>query len=533
MSTTSSRYRKPIIEQFEDRRLLAIDIDLDQTTGPTIEQYGWDIKGGANIRDQSRSDWYHSTGANIFRVPFFPTAHNQDGTIDESDYANQLRDINLVRNSNPQIKIFASLKLRGADTFPAWMETGESCRIFSHNVFKPDVESYTDALVDYIEYFHQNGIKIDAFGLNNEVENCLTPSRYTDVVQSLRSKLANSPIPPEYRSFDLVGPDAFRVSTGASYVGDLANPDDVIDIAGIHFYAGSSDASFELNANRVDPDDIGGVAQPTSWQEQKSAITSIAVELTEPAVVVRDDITLTNLGLDGGVNPHVITLEEGQLAVVGKTLTISFPDNDLPEGVYQLELSESIENGNGLGLDGNGDGIAGDPFVIRGSQSNGFYKLLADWNGDFGVSVFDFTTFSYWFGHGTDVAPSYVDLSGDEGVSVFDFTGFANNFGKGVNFPAALAGIPVGVGQSNGLGGHVEPIQRTPLDRSVNHRPVNQHLVNARDVHDLAMLEVLHEWNIADGHLLDREVVAFVERENVLPLTFIPAVDDDAQLFSV
>jgi hypothetical protein len=171
--------------------------------------------------------------------------------------------------------------------------------------------------------------------------------------------------------------------------------------------------------------------------------------------------------------------------------------------------------------------------VIRGSQSNGFYKLLADWNGDFGVSVFDFTTFSYWFGHGTDVAPSYVDLSGDEGVSVFDFTGFANNFGKGVNFPAALAGIPVGVGQSNGLGGHVEPIQRTPLDRSVNHRPVNQHLVNARDVHDLAMLEVLHEWNIADGHLLDREVVAFVERENVLPLTFIPAVDDDAQLFSV
>jgi hypothetical protein len=47
------------------------------------------------------------------------------------------------------------------------------------------------------------------------------------------------------------------------------------------------------------------------------------------------------------------------------------------------------------------------------------------------------------------------------------------------------------------------------------------------------MLEVLHEWNIADGHLLDREVVPFVELENVLPLTFIPAVDDDAQLFSV
>ncbi|MFT5526311.1 MAG: O-glycosyl hydrolase [Pirellulaceae bacterium] len=243
---TPFRFRKSFLEWLEDRRLLTINIDLDLSTGPTIEQYGWDIKGGANIRDQSRSDHYHSTGANILRVPFFPTAHNQDGTINESDYSNHLRDISLARNSNPDLKIFASLKLRGAATFPAWMESGETCKIFGNSVFKPEVDLYTDALVDYVEYFHANGVKIDAFGINNEVENCLTPSRYSAAVESFRTKLSNTSLPAEYRSFDFVGPDAFRVSTAVNYVGGISNPSDVIDIAGIHFYAGSSDRDYDL-----------------------------------------------------------------------------------------------------------------------------------------------------------------------------------------------------------------------------------------------------------------------------------------------
>jgi hypothetical protein len=55
------------------------------------------------------------------------------------------------------------------------------------------------------------------------------------------------------------------------------------------------------------------------------------------------------------------------------------------------------------------------------------------------VSVFDFTTFSYWFGNSVPRAPVYADPSGDGGVSVFDFTAFSLSFGVGIVFPAAFA----------------------------------------------------------------------------------------------
>jgi hypothetical protein len=65
--------------------------------------------------------------------------------------------------------------------------------------------------------------------------------------------------------------------------------------------------------------------------------------------------------------------------------------------------------------------------------------MTFDYNGDNGTSVFDFSTFSYWFGTAVPVAPAYADPSLDGGVSVFDFSLFSANFGQSVTFPAAFA----------------------------------------------------------------------------------------------
>ncbi len=75
--------------------------------------------------------------------------------------------------------------------------------------------------------------------------------------------------------------------------------------------------------------------------------------------------------------------------------------------------------------------------------------MLTDWSGDGGVSVFDFTTYSYWFGIAIasegGLAPDYADVSRDGGISVFDFSPFSNQFGMGVRFPAAFAQfVPLG-----------------------------------------------------------------------------------------
>jgi len=90
-------------------------------------------------------------------------------------------------------------------------------------------------------------------------------------------------------------------------------------------------------------------------------------------------------------------------------------------------------------LDGDGNGVGGDAYTIVGSEANGFARLIANWNGDSGVSVFDFTTFSYWFGLGVPIAPKYADVNEDDGVSVFDFTPFSTNFSKEVIYPTAFA----------------------------------------------------------------------------------------------
>ena len=84
------------------------------------------------------------------------------------------------------------------------------------------------------------------------------------------------------------------------------------------------------------------------------------------------------------------------------------------------------------------DGNGGDPFVLVGSEENGLYLLSGNWNGDTGVSIFDFPTFAYWFAKSVPNAPAYVDLNGDLGVSIFDFPIFAANFGQRVTFPIGL-----------------------------------------------------------------------------------------------
>jgi hypothetical protein len=77
---------------------------------------------------------------------------------------------------------------------------------------------------------------------------------------------------------------------------------------------------------------------------------------------------------------------------------------------------------------------------MAGNVDNRFFKLTAEWNGDTGVSVFDFTTFSYWFGISIPTAPIYADLNDDGGISVFDFSGFSSNFGIGVTYPVGFVG---------------------------------------------------------------------------------------------
>ena len=213
--------------------------------------------------------------------------------------------------------------------------------------------------------------------------------------------------------------------------------------------------SIDINATLMDPPDLlDSGPQPTSWQQQRSDVRTIQVTFSEDVTVVAADLQLTNLGKNADEDADtIIPLTDSDLSFVGNVLTISFTASELMDGVYQLEVLPSVQDAATNPLDGNGDGTGGDSFVHTGDESNKFFKLAGDFNGDGGVSLFDFATFQYWFGTTVSPAPGYADLSQDGGVSIFDLPIFRGNFGpeNSLVFPNAAAALKIGSATSSGF----------------------------------------------------------------------------------
>ncbi|MFT7638542.1 MAG: hypothetical protein ACI9G1_000266, partial [Pirellulaceae bacterium] len=200
--------------------------------------------------------------------------------------------------------------------------------------------------------------------------------------------------------------------------------------------------SVTLNGAEIDPPDLAKGIQPTNWLRQRSDVKSILVEFSHQMAIVPSDLSFLNLGVNADADPDTtISLTADQLIIDGNNLIIAFNQNVVPEGVYALVVHASARSIAGIGLDGDDNGSSGGSYSYVTDSTNKFYSLKADWSGDTGVSVFDFSTFSYWFGAPVPTAPRYADPNGDGGVSVFDFSSFSINFGRGVSFPSTLLAL--------------------------------------------------------------------------------------------
>lgn len=214
--------------------------------GPKVERWGWDIKAWPErLNSLSEADYlYGQTPANLIRVPIFATAHEQDGTIDTSEYSTELTAIRSVQRIDSEVEVFASLKLQGGDTYPDWLGDGTAAwpqsngTIFGNVVERPNPEHYSMLLADYVEYLQQFRIEIDYLGLNNETDGALGVDRYIDTIDRLEAELVSRGVPEEYRSFQYVGPDTFGLNGAESIVNNIANQGrlDTVDVVGSHFY---------------------------------------------------------------------------------------------------------------------------------------------------------------------------------------------------------------------------------------------------------------------------------------------------------
>ena len=223
-----------------------VQIDPNVSIGPTILRAGWDIKGfPARLDTESEArDLYVNVDANFLRVPFSPNAHNEDGTVDVAEYATELAAIRSILAVRPDVEIYASVRLGGANTFPAWVSAptaawpAETGSIFNNTVARPNPEHYSTMVLDYLSYMRDEGISFDFLGLNNETNGAVPFDRYIATHDLLEAKLDAAGFVGKFRDFKYVGPDTFGLNSAVQFVDDVADAGrlDTIDVVASHYY---------------------------------------------------------------------------------------------------------------------------------------------------------------------------------------------------------------------------------------------------------------------------------------------------------
>jgi hypothetical protein len=134
----------------------------------------------------------------------------------------------------------------------------------------------------------------------------------------------------------------------------------------------------------------------------------------------------------------------------------------LADGRYTASIaSAAVTDRFSVGLDGNGDGIAGGDFTFN------FVHLTADFNHDARVDHLDFNTLYANFGR-ADAGFAGGDLNYDGVVDFKDFQALELNFGKSLPAPAEPQGALAGV--ETEASRQVRPSPRPPAPRPMKVR---------------------------------------------------------------
>jgi O-glycosyl hydrolase len=217
-----------------------VNIDPDTKAGATVRYFGWDLKGWRSVADtpEKARTLYAGTRANLVRIPIFAQAHSADGSVDRTAYEAMLTCMRNIREVNPEVKIFAGLKLKNEDTFPDWVGSDEAGKIFGKTVKKPDPARYARLVADYIGFLRDEGFAIDYLGLGNEVNSALTVDRHIDTARLLRQELERRGYEEKFLGFKQIAPDSFGLGGANRFAAEIvaAGALDTVDIFGSHFY---------------------------------------------------------------------------------------------------------------------------------------------------------------------------------------------------------------------------------------------------------------------------------------------------------
>ena len=129
----------------------------------------------------------------------------------------------------------------------------------------------------------------------------------------------------------------------------------------------------------------------------------------------REDVNLEDVGFQYDAGTRTATWDFSRL-----------PEGSLPDGNYRARIAaRSVQDLAGNLLDGNGDGAAGDGFMLA------FHRLAGDADGNGMVDQADYTVWYNNYGR-TGIEGAVGDFSGDGLVDQADYTLWYNAYGQSV-----------------------------------------------------------------------------------------------------
>lgn len=160
---------------------------------------------------------------------------------------------------------------------------------------------------------------------------------------------------------------------------------------------------------------------------QRSMVTSVTVNFDQVVSLPANPADAFQLKRNDNATVNVLAaVTETSFTSVNLTFTDGAVNgNSLADGRYTLTiLPNLVSNANGQ-LDGNGNGIGGDPYVLNSSGTAGIFRLFGDADGNATVNSNDFAAFRTMFGLGSSI----FDFDGDGQTNSTDFAEFRTRFG--------------------------------------------------------------------------------------------------------
>jgi O-glycosyl hydrolase len=197
-----------------------------------ITDWGFDIKGtsGYNLTPAYAQTLYVTNHMTMLRVPIHGEtnnpAHPAAGVIIGSYYADELYAMTNARAADSNVVFFASKKLAGQGSFPAWTKNASGVIPYQ----------YALMLADYLEFMYTNGFTINVLGIDNERmynEGNITPATYEGVITNLQalSESRGFPMPGRLIAPENYSPDYnwLETLTDSGWGG-------TVNIVGTHYY---------------------------------------------------------------------------------------------------------------------------------------------------------------------------------------------------------------------------------------------------------------------------------------------------------